>query len=217
MPASSRDFASSTRRTSADEYRSSSGVRIRRSVSRSRNEASTPARSAASLRPYDVIAREYFAPAPGAPPSDSASIGKWHQPRVLRSDQLVAGARGRFESLAVEDRDRSSTERDTSRLLERSLRDRDRRALDAQHHSEELLGQSERVGIDSVMGLQQPARAPLVEVMHRVACRRDRYLGEERFDVAVHDVLQPPFLHPFGEGRERDGDDLAVDLADQVL
>ena len=59
-------------------------------------------------------------------------------------------------------------------------------APDTQHHAEELLGQDEPVGLDAVMGHQEPPAASLLDGVKAVAGRRLGDLVEQGVDVMQH-------------------------------
>jgi hypothetical protein len=88
----------------------------------------------------------------------------------------VAFARNLFERRAIDDVDETATVANEAGALQQAGRDRHRGAAHAEHLREKLLRQRDRIAVDAIVGLQQPAGKPGLERMERIA--RDRLLSK---------------------------------------
>ena len=81
----------------------------------------------------------------------------------------MALARGRFESLSLQDLNPPVAARDQPVALERPQDNGDRGTLHAEPHGEEFLLERDGIVLDAVARLEQPATGPLGDVVQRVA------------------------------------------------
>src|SRR5262245_42558081 len=103
-------------------------------------------------------------------------------------DDGVAFARNIFERRAIEDVDQTATVTDEARALQQASRDRHGRAAHAEHLPEKFLGQRDRIAVDAIVRLQQPAAKPSLERMERIARDRLLDLGQQQIVVAHDEV-----------------------------
>src|SRR5262245_5911083 len=139
---------------------------------------------AAEVRSSQFARRRYV-------PSTSANLllmgGRKHFIEVV-TDHRVAFTRDLFERRAIDDVDETAAVTDESCALQQAGRDRHRGAAHAKHLAEKLLRQRDRVAVDAIVRLQQPAAKPGLERMERIA--RDRLLDLRQQQIVVaHDEV----------------------------
>jgi hypothetical protein len=109
----------------------------------------------------------------------------------MRADDAVALARGRFESLSVQDLDPPVAARDQPVALEGPQDNSDGGTLHAEHHGEELLLEGEGIVLDAVARLEQPATGPLGDFPLGASCRMYDRLHSARQTGATPRVTSP--------------------------
>src|SRR5687768_12866256 len=114
---------------------------------------------------------------PGSRPRRGTVVGE--RPGIVIFHHVVARARCALRSGAVGDGDDSAAIPNQSELLQMVCSNRDRRALGAEHLSEEVLCEGEPVRADTVVGHEEPAGAPSADGVTLIA-------GEDLRDVADH-------------------------------
>jgi len=104
------------------------------------------------------------------------------------ADHGVAFTGDLFERRAIDDVDEAAAVTDQAGALQQARRDRHRGAAHTEHLPEKLLRQRDRIAIDAIVRLQQPAAEPGLERMERVA--RDRLLHLRKQEIVVaHDEV----------------------------
>src|SRR5712692_7142229 len=110
----------------------------------------------------------------------------------LLPDDAVAFAGEILERRAVDDVNLAAAVADHSRALQQAGRNGHRGPADAEHLPEKFLRQRDRIAVDAVARLQQPATKPRLERMQRIA--RDRLLDLSEQQVVVPDRELPDGL-----------------------
>jgi hypothetical protein len=123
--------------------------------------------------------------------SPCANAASQSETREMRADDAVALARGRFESLSVQDLDPPVAARDQPVALEGPQDNSDGGTLHAEHHGEELLLEGEGIVLDAVARLEQPATGPLGDFPLGASCRMYDRLHSARQTGATPRVTSP--------------------------
>src|SRR5262249_3860636 len=96
-----------------------------------------------------------------------------------------------FERRAIDNVDKTAAVTNEAGALQQAGRDRHGGAAHTEHLPETFLRQRDRVAIDAIMRLQQPAAKPRLQRVERVA--RDRLLDLRKQQVVVaHDARSLP-------------------------
>src|SRR6202790_3165297 len=125
----------------------------------------------------------------------------------LRLDHLVALARPRLQTRAIEHGDPASLVTDQPSALQLPGGFGDAFTAHAQHIGDQFLGHGELVRLQTIQTQQQPPAQLLVDRMMPIAYRRLRHLGDQRLGVAqqeVHGRSETPelILEQFGLEQE---------------
>src|SRR6516162_3197867 len=124
-------------------------------------------------------------------PSAAAYLFSWgggkHFIEIVPDDG-VAFAGDLFECQAIDDVDETAAITDETGALQQAGRDRHGGAAHTEHLPEKFLRQRDRIAVDAIMRLQQPAAKPRLQRMERIA--RDRLLDLRKQQIVVaHDEV----------------------------
>src|SRR5579871_241668 len=107
---------------------------------------------------------------------------------LLTSLDGIAGARGGFEALAVEDMDLAAAIADELPALQVRRGHRDTAPAYTEHIGEKLMREVEMIGMRAVVRHQQPASQTWRELVKAHARRGSRQLRHQQIQVAAHDI-----------------------------
>jgi hypothetical protein len=88
---------------------------------------------------------------------------------ILLADRAVAAAGCLFQTLAIGDRDRPSDITNQSGLLKHAGGNRNSRTVHAKHLRQKVLSQRKRIFLDTIVCLEEPSRATLVDGVDTIA------------------------------------------------
>src|SRR6478672_7127464 len=124
--------------------------------------------------------------------------------RVVVANDLVAFTRGGFQPFSVQDADASVAGRNQPVALESAQHHGDGGTMHTEHDRQEFLFQRKFVVVNTIVCLQQPATASLLDVVEGIACRALHDLQEVGLRVGTDHVPERSrrgcFLDEAGHG-----------------
>src|SRR5579885_591354 len=103
---------------------------------------------------------------------------------------LIALARGRFQTFAIKNGDLAALILDVSRLPQHARCKRHFRTRRAEDMRQKFMGHRKTVSLRSIMGNQEPTAKPLFQPVDAITSGGLRYLGEHVAGVTQHAVVE---------------------------